>query len=87
MNLIDAYVCSGYYAALALMDGEYDPNAAEVVKRFEDGLETRDVEEDTIFLVWFGFSQYFNHYSYYTYHLYMCINELLLVCHIGILSY
>ena len=53
MNLIDAYVCSGYYAALALMDGEYDPNAAEVVKRFEDGLETRDVEEDTIFLVWF----------------------------------
>ncbi|KAI5122450.1 hypothetical protein M0805_008762 [Coniferiporia weirii] len=53
INLIDAYVCSGYYAALALPEEEYDPNAPALAKIFQDGLETRDIMEDTLFLLWY----------------------------------
>lgn len=53
VNLIDAYVCSGYYAALALSSDECDPNAPPVAKLFRDGLETRDLVEDTLFMLWY----------------------------------
>ncbi|EJC98002.1 uncharacterized protein FOMMEDRAFT_114825 [Fomitiporia mediterranea MF3/22] len=53
INLIDAYVCSGYYAALALPQEEWDPNAPPIAKLFPDGLETRDRAEDTLFMLWY----------------------------------
>lgn len=53
INLLDAYVCSGYYAALALPQDEYDPNAPAVAKLYPDGLETKDLAEDTLFTLWF----------------------------------
>lgn len=52
INLIDAYVCSGYFASLALLD-EFDPDAPHVTKIFQDGLETNDAEEDMLFVLWY----------------------------------
>lgn len=52
-NLLDAYVCSGYFAALALPQGQYDPTIAAEARRYQDGLETDDPEEDRLFMVWF----------------------------------
>lgn len=49
--LLDTYVCSGYYAAKVLPDEEYDPNASAVAKIYADGLETKDVDDDTIFML------------------------------------
>ncbi|KAI9058357.1 hypothetical protein FKP32DRAFT_1597444 [Trametes sanguinea] len=51
--LLDAYVCSGYFAAQYLPDGQYDANAPAVARRYQDGLETDDSEEDTLFILWF----------------------------------
>ncbi|CDO71462.1 hypothetical protein BN946_scf184909.g56 [Trametes cinnabarina] len=51
--LLDAYVCSGYFAAQYLPDGQYDANAPPVARRYQDGLETDDSEEDTLFVLWF----------------------------------
>ena len=53
INLLDAYICSGYYAALALPEEEYDPNAPSPAKYFQDGLETKDTTEDTLLLLWY----------------------------------
>ncbi|OCH86402.1 hypothetical protein OBBRIDRAFT_797244 [Obba rivulosa] len=53
INLLDAYVCSGYFAAQYLPDGQYDPNAPPVARRYPDGLETDDREEDTLFMIWY----------------------------------
>lgn len=53
INLLDAYVCSGYFAAQYLPAGQYDANAAPVARRYGDGLETDDTEEDTMFIVWY----------------------------------
>ncbi|KAH9922789.1 Pleckstrin homology domain-containing protein [Epithele typhae] len=52
-TLLDAYVCSGYFAAQYLPDGQYDANAPPVARRYQDGLETDDCEEDTLFVLWF----------------------------------
>jgi hypothetical protein len=52
-NLLDAYVCSGYFAALALPQGQYDPTIAPEARRYQDGLESDDLEEDMLFIVWF----------------------------------
>ncbi|KAL0960649.1 hypothetical protein HGRIS_005678 [Hohenbuehelia grisea] len=52
INLADAYVCSGYFAALCLPKGQFHPNAS-VPRRYQDGLEADDQEEDTLFVVWF----------------------------------
>ncbi|KAF8225870.1 hypothetical protein L208DRAFT_1503595 [Tricholoma matsutake] len=52
-NLLDAYVCSGYFAALALPEGQYDPTTSPEARRYQDGLETDDPEEDILFMVWF----------------------------------
>jgi Pleckstrin homology domain len=52
-NLLDAYVCSGYFAALALPQGQYDPTRNPEARRYQDGLETDDPEEDILFMVWY----------------------------------
>lgn len=53
INLIDAYVVSGYYAAMTLSVDEYDPNEPPTAKLYSDGLETRDTDEDTLFMLWY----------------------------------
>lgn len=53
LDLLDAYVCSGYLAAQHLPEGQYDANAAPVARRYQDGLETDDGEEDTLFVLWY----------------------------------
>ncbi|KAI0720502.1 Pleckstrin homology domain-containing protein [Cerioporus squamosus] len=53
IELLDAYICSGYFAAQYLPEGQYDANAPPVARRYQDGLETDDSEEDTLFIVWF----------------------------------
>ncbi|KAG5648284.1 hypothetical protein DXG03_004854 [Asterophora parasitica] len=52
-NLVDAYVCSGYLAAIALPKGQYKANAGADPRRYQDGLETDDPEEDMLFMVWY----------------------------------
>ena len=51
--LLDAYICSGYFAAQYLPDGQYDANAPAVARRYQDGLETDDSQEDTLFVIWY----------------------------------
>ncbi|KAJ7044004.1 Pleckstrin homology domain-containing protein [Mycena alexandri] len=52
INLADAYVCSGYFAALTLPDGQYTSDNA-LPRRYQDGLETDDADEDTLFMLWY----------------------------------
>lgn len=51
VNLIDAYVISGYLAALTLAKGEFRPNAPSMARRYEDGLEADDRDEDMLFVI------------------------------------
>ncbi|KAH7921911.1 hypothetical protein BV22DRAFT_1197834 [Leucogyrophana mollusca] len=53
ISLLDAYVCSGYLAALGLRGGEYDPDSPSVPRRYQDGLEADDPEEDMLFIIWY----------------------------------
>ncbi|KAF7985501.1 hypothetical protein HWV62_3705 [Athelia sp. TMB] len=53
INLLDAYVTSGYFAALKLPRGQYDPQDPSVPRRYQDGLEADDLEEDMLFIVWY----------------------------------
>jgi Pleckstrin homology domain len=53
ISLLDAYVCSGYFAALALPEGQYNPTAPTVARRYQDGLEADDPEEDMLFMIWY----------------------------------
>ncbi|KAI0345763.1 hypothetical protein BDW22DRAFT_1324984 [Trametopsis cervina] len=52
IHLLDAYVCSGYLAALRLPEGQYNPDAPPLPRRYQDGLESNDLDEDTLFIVW-----------------------------------
>lgn len=51
INLLDAYVYSGYFAAQTLPKGQYRPNADPAPRRYQDGLETNDPEEDMLFMI------------------------------------
>jgi hypothetical protein len=51
INLLDAYVTSGYFAALTLPQGQYSASAASVPRRYQDGLEADDPEEDMLFMI------------------------------------
>ena len=51
LSLLDVYVCSGYYAAKILPEEEYNANSPAIAKIFADGLETKDVDDDTIFML------------------------------------
>jgi len=53
IGLPDAYVCSGYFAALALRRSEYSPELPNLPRRYEDGLETDEREEDELFMIWY----------------------------------
>lgn len=53
ISLLDAYVCSGYLAARYLPEGQYNPDAPPVARKYQDGLETEDREEDTLFMIWY----------------------------------
>lgn len=53
INLLDAYVCSGYLAARYLPEGQYNADAPPVARRYQDGLETEDCDEDTLFMIWY----------------------------------
>ena len=53
INLIDAYVCSGYFAAQTLPPGQFRPDTPVVARRYADGLEADDPEEDTLFMLWY----------------------------------
>lgn len=48
INLLDAYVLSGFYSSLLLPDDELTPTLA---KRYDDGLEVDDSEEETLFTI------------------------------------
>ncbi|KAF7291599.1 hypothetical protein HMN09_01251000 [Mycena chlorophos] len=53
VSLADAYVCSGFVAASSLPIGQYSANQAPLPRRYQDGLETDDSDEDTMFIVWY----------------------------------
>lgn len=53
IGLLDAYVCSGYFAALALQPSEYSPEWPNLPRRYHDGLETDEREEDKLFVIWY----------------------------------
>ncbi|KAG9315912.1 hypothetical protein JVU11DRAFT_3562 [Chiua virens] len=53
IGLLDAYVCSGYFAALALRNSEYNPETPNLPRRYGDGLETDEREEDELFVIWY----------------------------------
>ncbi|KAF8555219.1 hypothetical protein OG21DRAFT_1476557 [Imleria badia] len=53
IGLLDAYVSSGYSAALALRPSEYSPESPNLPRRYPDGLETNEREEDELFVIWY----------------------------------
>lgn len=53
IGLLDAYVCSGYFASLALRRSEYSPGLPNLPRRYDDGLETDEREEDELFVIWY----------------------------------
>ncbi|KAH8104569.1 Pleckstrin homology domain-containing protein [Cristinia sonorae] len=53
INLLDAYVCSGYLAAQHLPEGQFNPNSPPLARRYQDGLESDESEEDTLFVLWY----------------------------------
>lgn len=53
ISLLDAYVCSGFYAARELPYYEYDPNAPSNARIYADGLEAKNADEDIIFMIWY----------------------------------
>lgn len=52
IHLLDAYVFSGYLAAQYLPQGQYHPDDPALPRRYQDGLESDDLDEDTLFMVW-----------------------------------
>lgn len=53
INLLDAYITSGYFAALQLPEGQYNASATSIPRRYQDGLEADDPEEDMLFMIWY----------------------------------
>ncbi|KLO17283.1 hypothetical protein SCHPADRAFT_846749 [Schizopora paradoxa] len=53
ISLLDAYVCSGFYAARELPLYDYDPNATSNARIYADGLEAKNADEDIIFMIWY----------------------------------
>lgn len=51
INLIDAYVLSGFYSSMLLPNGEYKANAPSIPRRYDDGLEVDDSEEEMLFTI------------------------------------
>lgn len=53
VSLLDAYVVSGVFAAQALPKGQYNPNNPATPRRYADGLESDDSEENMLFTVYY----------------------------------
>ncbi|KAI0070145.1 hypothetical protein K474DRAFT_1687553 [Panus rudis PR-1116 ss-1] len=53
VNLLDAYIVSGYFAAQHLPSGQYNPDNPPLARRYRDGLESDENEEDTLFMLWY----------------------------------
>jgi Pleckstrin homology domain len=53
VSLLDAYVVSGVLAAQALPNGQYNPNNPITPRRYADGLESDDSEENMLFMVYY----------------------------------
>lgn len=53
INLLDAYITSGYFAALTLPKGQFSPTDSSVPRRYQDGLEADDPDEDMLFMIWY----------------------------------
>ncbi|KAF5369386.1 hypothetical protein D9758_002548 [Tetrapyrgos nigripes] len=51
ISLLDAYVFSGYFAAQCLPPGQFDANQEVLPRRYQDGLEVDDKEEDRLFVI------------------------------------
>ena len=51
INLLDAYITSGYFAALTLPKGQFNPCDSSVPRRYQDGLEADDPDEDMLFMI------------------------------------
>jgi hypothetical protein len=51
--LLDAYVVSGVLAAQAMPKGQYNPNNPIMPRRYADGLESDDTEENLLFMVYY----------------------------------
>ena len=53
VSLVDAYIVSGVLAAQALPKGQYNPNNPTTPRRYADGLESDDTEENMLFIVYY----------------------------------
>ena len=53
ISLLDAYILSGVLAARALPKGQYNPNNPITPRRYADGLESDDTEENILFVVFY----------------------------------
>ncbi|THH16545.1 hypothetical protein EW146_g4095 [Bondarzewia mesenterica] len=53
INLLDAYTASGVFAAQSLPSGQYRANGPPMARRYQDGLENDDAEEDTLFVLYY----------------------------------
>jgi Pleckstrin homology domain len=53
VSLLDAYIMSGVFAAQALPKGQYNPNNPVTPRRYADGLESDDAEENMLFVVYY----------------------------------
>jgi Pleckstrin homology domain len=53
ISLLDAYICSGHFAIQSLPAEEFAPTQGPIRRRFQDGLESEDEDEDTVFLLWY----------------------------------
>ena len=53
ISLLDAYVVSGVQAARVLPQGQYNPNNPITPRRYADGLESNDADENMLFVVFY----------------------------------
>lgn len=65
ISLSDAYVCSGHFATQSLPIHEFAKTREPLRRRFQDGLESEDLESDTVFLLWY-MSSTFSQISFLT---------------------
>jgi hypothetical protein len=53
ISLLDAYVVSGVLAARVLPQGQYNPNNSITPRRYADGLESNDTDENMLFVMFY----------------------------------
>jgi len=53
INLLDAYIYSGQLAVVSLAQSYTEDTSVATPRRYQDGLESDDTEEDVTFIVWY----------------------------------